>query len=55
MRLKLLLTEIGNATLYNFRGAQEAALEHVYQLPLNTFGGAYAQFMRKRHFHADDR
>lgn len=34
---------------------QDAALKHVYELPADTFGGAYAQFMRKRQFHADDR
>lgn len=33
----------------------DATLAHVYTLPANTFGGAYAQFMRKRGFAADDR
>lgn len=33
----------------------DAALAHVHELPVGTFGGAYAQFMRKRGFAADDR
>lgn len=34
---------------------QDEATAHLQDLPSNTFGGAYATFMDRRHFHADDR
>lgn len=34
---------------------QDEATAHLQDLPPNTFGGAYATFMDRRHFHADDR
>eukprot|EP00882_Tetradesmus_deserticola_P026816 GHRQ01029616.1.p2 GENE.GHRQ01029616.1~~GHRQ01029616.1.p2 ORF type:complete len:172 (+),score=61.75 GHRQ01029616.1:271-786(+) len=34
---------------------QDAAVAHCWELPANTFGGAYARFMGQRRFYADDR
>ncbi|KAG9140604.1 hypothetical protein Leryth_022492 [Lithospermum erythrorhizon] len=48
-------TPEGRAILLERPRIISSNIEHIWDLPPNTFGGAYASFMRSRNFSADDR
>ncbi|KAF5837961.1 ubiquinone biosynthesis protein [Dunaliella salina] len=48
-------TGTGRVILEEKPRIKDEFLAQCWNLPPHTFGGAYAQFMKQRHFHADDR